>query len=207
MLHGLVNEALFEGNDSECQSQMDNWWGPQAYRNTFYRNRQGVVTMGSSVLQGWGFGTETNNAYPLAFSPNFMLNTVTRFYKINYGINSNYDDVPNAAGMFSVWIERNLVKGALNLIPRADTRSINNVASSNGPVSWSGFSAPASLIYASKPSWWLSAPWPAIGADVDVIGGTMHKLPAQCRYEGSATGDCAAPSAGPGVPGRPFLIP
>ena len=207
-LHGMANESLIEGNDTECQFGVDNWWGTQQYRNTAYRNRQGVVTMGGSTAEGWGFGNEINNSGPLAFSMNYIMNTVTRFYRVNAGVGSTFDAVGNPTGTYNLWLERNLIKGALNLVPRSDTTSVNNVASSNGPVSWSGFSAPASLVYAAKPTWWtIASPWPGIGADVDTIGGTMHKLPAQCRYEGSTTGDCAGSVAPLGSPGRPFLMP
>ena len=194
-LHGLANESLIEGNDTECQFGVDNWWGTQQYRNTAYRNRQGVVTMGASVAEGWGFANEINNSGPLTFLPNYILNTVTRFYRVNAGVGSTFDAVGNATGTHNLWLERNLIKGALNLVPRSDTTSVSNVASSNGPTSW-GLSFPASLVYTSKPSWWtISSPWPAIGADVDTIGGTMHKIPAQCRYEGSTTGDCTPTTA------------
>lgn len=50
---------------------------------------------------------------------------------------------------------------------------------------------PASLFLASKPAWWGSTPWPAIGPDVP---GLAAKIPAQLRYEAGSGGDVTPPS-------------
>jgi hypothetical protein len=48
---------------------------------------------------------------------------------------------------------------------------------------------PASLYLASKPTWWGTIPWPAIGPDVSggqLVNGFVHKIPARLCYENSA---------------------
>jgi hypothetical protein len=83
------------------------------------------------------------------------------------------------------------------------------------PSQWLGFNMPASFYLTSRPSWWLSAPWPAVGADVTVATACSsqgmcgsHMIPAQCRYLGSTTGECApSNSVALGSPGQPQLLP
>jgi len=198
LTHGAVAAQLLEGNDMDCRMMTDDWWGPQASNNFAYRNR---VSTGGNIDDGAAASTDyasfgivhviqDPDTGPIEFDGSLLLNTASLFAK-NFSAFA-YDETSYSARDANFWIERNLVQGLLRLVPRADTDSVNNVASSTGPVSWPGVSFPASLVYTSKPSWWtISSPWPAIGADVDTIGGTMHKLPAQCRYEASVTGDCA----------------
>lgn len=50
---------------------------------------------------------------------------------------------------------------------------------------------PNSLYLASQPSWWGNLPWPAIGPDLNPMGGD---IPAKLRFEGQ---DAAPPSAPP----------
>jgi len=146
--------------------------------------------------------TGRDNETAVAFSPNLILNTTASMHRRDTSTSTAYDNVANPTGTFNLWVERNLIWGVLNL-GRADTTSRYNHASATtniGYGDWPTKSFPASLVYTSKPSWWtISSPWPAIGADVDTIGGTMHKLPAQCRYEGSVTGDCAPYGAPPAL--------
>jgi len=49
---------------------------------------------------------------------------------------------------------------------------------------------PPSLFLASRPAWWGTTPWPAIGPDVSGGpdgAGHVHKIPAQACYEGTRT--------------------
>lgn len=213
--HGLATVTLEEGNDVDCKTKEDQFWGPQADRNVWFRNRVSVgayvdnAASASTTPGAFGITNEhTDRAKPTNFSGAWLLNTAS----LMRGNLSPYDfdgSTYNVLGA-SMWIERNLVRGSLQLVPRADTVSVNNVTgatTTQGVGDWASKRFPASLVYTSKPSWWLSAPWPAIGADVDVIGGTMHKLPAQCRYEGSTSGDCAPQTGALGIPGRPQLMP
>ena len=208
--HGLANETLIEGNDTGCSIEMDQFWGPQAYRNTLYRNRAGLMASDPNA-RDYGITTEIgDSSEPVAFQPNFMLNVASSFHTKfgNTAIDNVNDSVPNQG----MWFERNLTVGQLKLRPRADTTRTNNLSGvASAATAWSGFAAPPSLIYVgSKPAWWLAAPWPGIGADVDVINGTLRKLPAQCRFEGSTSGDCAgAPIGGgePTPPAPPVLLP
>ncbi len=211
-LHGLANETLIESNDSEVSHQHDNHWGPQQYRNTLYRNRytansahrKASYNKDSNIV---GISSFCERAYhPLAPLMNVMLNVASRFRNDGNGV----FDCATTAPANQYWIERNLVEGQLLLRPEADTRNISNVPTSlttQGVGDWPTKRFPASLVFTSMPSWWLSAPWPATGADVDIIGSNMNKLPAQCRYEGAATGDCAPRAESLGVPGRPVLAP
>jgi hypothetical protein len=50
---------------------------------------------------------------------------------------------------------------------------------------------PPSLYLSSKPSWWGSLPWPAIGPDLSPMTGT---IPAKQRYEGVDTTPPPAPT-------------
>lgn len=204
--HGLANETLVEGNDTGCSIEMDQFWGTQGYRNTFYRNRAGLSAP-SANARDYGFTTEIRqHDQPVAFYPNFMLNVASSFHSKD-GPDTQIDNIDRTVPVQAMWFERNLTMGALAVLPRTDTTRTNNRENA-GSTAWSGFSAPASLLYVSgKPSWWLSAPWPGVGADVDVIGGTLHKLPAQCRFEGSTTGVCGASPGGGAPPAPPVLLP
>jgi hypothetical protein len=79
----------------------------------------------------------------------------------------------------------------------ADTQYRNalihgNYTHSDGSITWaSGVtqSLPASLVHSSKPSWFGSVPWPAIGPDVTGgtgPGGYAYSIPAQACYNNSA---------------------
>jgi len=207
-MHGLANESLVEGSDVELRTMPDTFWGSQQYRNTQYRNRISANpthrhASHSKTANESGISVQCDvNNKTLSPYANWMLNVAT----IAHNGDTGDLDAATACTQFTpynnYWLERNLIEGLLKLVPQTDTSSVNNVASSNGPTNW-GLSFPASLVYTSKPSWWtISSPWPAIGGDVDVIGGAMRKLPAQCRYEGSTTGDCA-PYTAPST----FLLP
>jgi hypothetical protein len=64
-----------------------------------------------------------------------------------------------------------------------------NYANADGSTNWASGttqSLPASFYLSSKPSWWGSGPWPAIGPDVNGgpgPGGHAYQIPAQLCYE------------------------
>ena len=68
--------------------------------------------------------------------------------------------------------------------------------STNGVATWSStnHTLPASLYYASEPSWWCTqTPWPSIGPDVP--GGYNDNIPAVIRYNGGTCTPYGGPAA------------
>lgn len=211
--HGYTSHHLYEANDFGCKTNDDQVWGPQGYTNTWFRNRVGTAsdvenrTHVEADQAGFALNNEVSTLTdPISVQGNWLLNVAATMLCTTcspryFDASTDGDDGGGDTVLGSdMWLERNLVWGRLYLQGAPYSTSVDNVSGSDAsPVTstgWTGVSFPASLVYTSKPSWWtISSPWPGIGADVDTIGGTMHKLPAQCRYEGSTTGDCAPYSA------------
>ena len=67
---------------------------------------------------------------------------------------------------------------------RVDEKFATNYDGISPPPQWANFNIPPSLYLTSRPDWWCSQlDWPAIGADVDIVG-NYQKIPAQRRHEG-----------------------
>jgi hypothetical protein len=73
--------------------------------------------------------------------------------------------------------------------PRFMSAEVPSGLSQYGNAVPSGQALPASFYMASKPSWWGSAPWPAIGPDISGgadLTGHAFKIPARACYENTA---------------------
>ncbi len=187
--HGRYpHENLFEGNETTSSITVDNYWGEQGPRITFFRNRL--------VDTGWFKNEDYHSStyHPTGFVAD-QLNVIGNiawsyraqpFCKYENGNCRDYDTKTT-----NLWLERNIYRdtraGNYGLIlntPEPTTTNLNSYGGDKAPASWSTFNMPASLYLTEKPAWWPAGkPWPCTGSDVDDFTGTLTKLPAQDRYE------------------------
>jgi len=202
---------LFEGNDSACPAQWDDYWGSSGPHNTFFRNR---LRAGAAMLQGQHVGRlggeYVRGLEHLAY--NLLANHVVDLAggpQPSQNVDSHGRDF---------WIERNVYTGLCNLAQSAgsvapecassgapfavNTTWRSNHNGSSAPSSWSTLSIPASLYRAQAPSWWCSesGSFPNVGAPSDDASGgplAYPKLPAQRLAESQGCTLSAAPLAAP----------
>jgi hypothetical protein len=198
VLHGgWPHENLFEGNDLQGSGRHDAFWGSNGHRNTWYRNRMDDGTGWDRGQGAHGFIYAADRKEPHDDFTNLMLNIVnimvtgTGNTPLDTKDNGAYDA---GADNLHLWIERNVAtddsgKTGIKVAPHPSTVAVGNHLGTRAPGSWARLQFPASLYLTGRPDWWsASKPWPAIGADVDVHGGTKVTLPAQDRFQGSASG-------------------
>lgn len=122
--HGVYpGENLIEGNVSgNCYMDMDNYWGRQGPRNTFYRNRMTHNEFDPSKAQRV-FTIRTHNddgSRIVAQQTNLLLNQAGAFHggprKYNLGSNFGFDDGYQNGDSPGLWAEGNVAR---------DTRSVS----------------------------------------------------------------------------------
>ncbi len=142
--HSAMN--LFEGNWLVGDCKNDNVWGSSSH-NTFFRNRNTLDTTRAS--SAWDYSLYANNQY--------------------YNIIGNVIGTTGFETAYSV-----AIGSGSTAIYAIDTSVSNTLRHANWDVVnkgvvWNGaddHTLPASFYLASKPSWWGSTQWPAIGPDV-----------------------------------------
>jgi hypothetical protein len=145
---------LWEGNVGD-RAGITDWWGPAGPSMTMFRNR---------ILR---------EIYLADASPdvNLIGNTLLG------------ESITVDATCRRAWVEANLLLGAAAVIaPAADTTQVENVVRPAGDIP--DWRLPASLYLDGPPPFWGARPWPAIGADVDILhtDGSFPAIPAQERY-------------------------
>jgi hypothetical protein len=158
--HPMMN--LFEGNIVYGRLLADNIWGSSSH-NTFFRNRANIAPGMTGAL--WDACLQAH-----AYYYNFVGNVMgTAGVEKTYMINNT--TVPSSGGIFETGYSSdgdgsssgNDANVFSTLLVQGNWDSVNN---STTWLSGSDTALPASLYRSSAPSWWGSAPFPAIGPDV-----------------------------------------
>lgn len=144
--HSVMN--LFEGNYvAKGRMCADYVWGSSSH-NTFFRNRQAIDT--TRTLAAWDYSLYKYSTYY-----NFIGNVIgTPGFESTYILQTE-DTKQKAIYGFAA-------------LPLATVLLHGNWDTINNSVSWNSSydrTLPASLYLSSKPSWWGSTAWPAIGPD------------------------------------------
>jgi len=142
--HPIMN--LFEGNYVVGTVKIDFVWGSSSH-NTFFRNRNTLEP--TRTASAWGYSLYKNSAY--------------------YNIIGNVIGTAGFETVYSVAIGSSS-KAIYGIDPTISTtlRHANWDSVTKGVV-WNGSDdpvLPASFYLSSKPTWWGSSPWPAIGPDL-----------------------------------------
>jgi len=196
--HPYMN--LLEGNVASHVTA-DDYWGTSSHF-VFFRN--------------WLWGDETGTGVP-SFPPSSGFDA-----NDTWDLNTYYSFVGNVlgrTGLRTTWSNATLrgnngyasasapivynYGAATGSIPSADTTSLNHGNydyKTNGVAYWDGGSnhtLKASMYYGNKPAFFGSCAWPAFGPDLSPITKT---LPAQARFQGSASCGSGGAASGPAAP-------
>lgn len=159
--HAMMN--LIEGNYVVGRINSDDCWGSSSH-NTFFRNRQALPP--NKLYGTWNFNIEYHQQYF-----NFVGNVIgTPGVESSYELN-NVDISASSKTIYRFGYDGDGDLSASGNDPAVDSTSLRhgNWDSVTNGVVWNGNDdrvLPASLYLASKPSWWGSVQWPAIGPDV-----------------------------------------
>jgi parallel beta-helix repeat protein len=196
---------LYEGNVMVCFAS-DFTWGSNSH-NTFFRN----VFLGKYPTYEWVTGTAQTAAFNMGSINNFMnlvgnvLGT-SGFHNV-YEVNAP-SDIPTSKpiyinGMFNDTRPRQTVLRHANYDYYSN--SVKFCDDTGEPGCQGGDAShtlPNSLYLASKPSFFGSCSWPAIGSDLSPL---VKMLPAKARYEGSSI--CGGSDSAPQAPTNLRMIP
>lgn len=112
---GYPSETLVEGNDSNCPLTLDNYWGRQGERITFFRNRlrDQAETPGTNI-SAIQIHADTGS-HPMAHQTNVLLNHSQAYYglpgcRYNDGTCFAYDKHYDQAVITDAWVERNIAR-------------------------------------------------------------------------------------------------
>jgi parallel beta-helix repeat protein len=186
---------LYEGNIMVSFAS-DFTWGSSSH-NTFFRNR----FLGKHPTFAWVEGTLQTAAFNLGSINNFM-NLVgnvlgTSGFHDGYEVNAPAD-IPSSKpiyiiGMFNDARPRQTVLRHANYDYYTNSTKYCDGSGEPGCQGGDGsHTLPSSLYLSSKPLWWGTLPWPAIGPDLNPMAGT---IPAKERYEGMNIPPSNVPSA------------
>lgn len=165
--HSAMN--LFEGNWLVGGCKNDNVWGSSSH-NTYYRNRNTLEP--SRPQSAWNYSLYTNNEYYNIIGNVIGTSGFETAYSVAIGSSSK--------AIFAI------ASSVTNTLRHANWDVVNN------GVVWNGsddHSLPASFYLASKPSWWGSMQWPAIGPDVSPMYPTATAV-----GQGTPWGSSSSPS-------------
>jgi hypothetical protein len=204
--HPMMN--LFEGNSGN-KFQPDSTWGSSShttlFRNYFTGSRQYIPPMNSrGSLQPGSASWEDGNAF--AYSIDSLAQFTNAVGNISgsahlLGRNPTSFRISPASG------GANAACWRIGYVSGNDSASNPNNADSTmfkhgmydcntGAITWDAahpdHALPASFFLSSKPTWWGTAPWPAIGPDItggniSNVNGHANKIPAQLCFENAPT--------------------
>jgi hypothetical protein len=141
-------------------------WGGSAY-GTYLRNKVNIKTSGLA-----------NTIINMSFAHHdYYMNVIgnvlgTSGYENNFQTSDYYDGKKSIYYIDDTGVNTSTLR-------HGNWDSVNNTTVWNSTIS--DRSLPSSLYLTSKPSWWGSSPWPAIGPDLSPMGGS---IPAEQRYNG-----------------------
>ena len=168
--HPIMN--LSESNYSDGRLSADNVWGTSSH-NTFFRNRNFITPSKtgapwSTDIQSYAhYYSFINNVLGTRGVENvYELNAITltgqkAIYRVGYSSDGDGSGTGNDAQVISTMLLHGNWDSATNGITL--NRSDDNVF-------------PPSLYLTSKPAWWGSIQWPAIGSDVTPMYPSVGKV-------------------------------
>jgi hypothetical protein len=198
--HPFMN--LWEGNIASHVAA-DDFWGTSSHF-VFFRNWLWGDETGTGVPSFPNSGFDAIDLYPGQSYYSFVGNVLGIPGKHTSWSNATLRGFDEYAGASSPIVYS--FGGSLGSAPSSDATSLNHGNydyKTNGVAYWDGGSnhtLKSSMYYASKPAFFGSCSWPAFGPDLSPITNT---LPAQARFQGSAScggGSSTPPPTAPAPP-------